>query len=276
MNIPVGIKRSPPIVLTASQDVEALYLAGTGSTLVVSFSGVGTDRSIAPPPELVGTASNDGANHVLVLTDLKRTWYSQPQVQEEIRLAFDRAITLATPKRIAIIGNSMGAYGALLFAQEMAAETVVALGPQFSMTDTVVRERRWSEFRPNFGTGLAREIGASIKNFSGTSWILHGLMGPDFRHLERFEPDGRTHHGILPGLSHGFASELKKRGVLKPFVAAAVSRDESAAKDILAPLGVLWRRAGEKDELVQLRAARQGLIRQRAARRERRQMQRGT
>jgi hypothetical protein len=193
---------------------------------------------------------------VLAINDLKRTWYSQPTVLSQIREVFQRITERLKPGRVHGIGNSMGAYGAILFAAEMGMASSIAFSPQFSMRRTVVPEPRWENFRPNFGNALAESLGPALAAAPGDTWILHGALGLDIRHYTKFPIHPRVHHAILQGGKHALAAKIKQSGLLASFVGAAFAGEADRAESVLAPFHPMWRRTGSREETAEIRAAR--------------------
>jgi hypothetical protein len=255
----------PPEVLLKTEDVGAWYIPGDGPDLVVTFGGVGLNPKTAPPVEFVGTAHQGGKNHVLALNDMKRTWYSQPAVLTQIRDVFSRMLERVSPRKVHALGNSMGAYGAILFASEMGLASSIAFSPQYSMKPDIVRETRWAIYRPAFGDALAESIATPLAQAPGDTWILHGAMGIDLRHYTQFAITDRVHHAVFPGANHDLASVLKARSILVPFVDSVFSGDQTRAEETLAQLQPIWRRQGSQDEMDAITAARAAFNAKRAA-----------
>jgi len=256
MDLPRASGFAVPQHLFDSDAISAHYLAGRSTTLVLTFGGVGRDPLLPPEVEFIGSASNHGENHVLAINDLRRTWYSQPQVIADIERAVDLTMQKVKPRRVVTVGNSMGGYGAILFAAKFGFNATLAIAPQFSMNDFVVPERRWSEYRENFGAMLAESIGAALMNSSATTLMLHGVMGRDIRHIELFTMRPRLHHGLVGGESHGVGIVMKARGVLAPVIERLIADDVEGAKQLLSSFKVYWRDQTARDEAEYIRAMR--------------------
>ncbi|MEO8529622.1 MAG: hypothetical protein ABI459_00215 [Deltaproteobacteria bacterium] len=264
----------PPEVVVDTDAVSALYVRGSSSTLVVTFSGVGRDPQKPPEVEFLGTASGGGTNHVLAITDLKRTWYSQPEVLDDISRAFDATVARLKPTRIVAVGNSMGGYGAILFSAKFGFEITLAIAPQYSMKEAVVNEGRWSDYRQNFGPKLAESLGESLEKSTATTVILHGLLGPDIRHFEHIVMRPGLHHGLIRRETHGVGFVLKARGRLAPFITSTFAGDISDAKQQLAEFDIFWRDQNPSNEFDHIRQLRKADSEERAQIKEIRQKRR--
>ena len=228
-----------PVLVESGFDIH--YLPGTGPHAVVSFSGIGAQPRVNPPFELIGSCSQDGRNHVIFVRDLRRTWYSSPGIVRAIADSVkDFAATLGVG-RLSGIGNSMGGYGAILFAPLLDFRQVIAFAPQFSMTPEVVNEKRWPRWRRTRGPELARDLSDAIEQSTGHIWVLHGNTGGDRQQLEKFPVLDRLHHLVVPEAAHGLALSLKAEGKLNPFIAAALAGENERAATIVAGPSSRWR-----------------------------------
>jgi hypothetical protein len=267
---------TPPEAILVTEDVGAWYVPGHGPDLAVVFGGIGRDLALPPPIELVGTAHQGGKNHVLALNDMKRTWFSQQVVLSAIRSAYAAVCERVRPAKVIGLGNSMGGYGVILFATEMKMETVIAFAPQFSMVNSVVREPRWKTFRAGFGDQIAESLAKPLSETTSEVWVLHGALGIDVRHYPKFPVNSKIRHAVCPQQMHDIAGSLKARGMLVPFVEAAVDHDVERAEGAISGLNPIWRRSGTQDEIdailterTRINAARRGIMLARSRRRKR-------
>ena len=157
----------------ATEDHEVAYMRGTGNRLVVSLGGVGTKPNEMPPFEFVGTASQGGENHVILVTERARTWMNSPDLPEAIVKEIETVVAREAIDEVVALGNSMGGFMALVLPTLTRVDTVVALSPQFSMHPKVVpEETRWQKWRRRFPTYRHRQVPAPQ---DGTRYVvLHG------------------------------------------------------------------------------------------------------
>ena len=117
---------------------------------MVSFGGLsnGTDD---PPFEFVRQTGSLGVHRVFV-RDLGQCWYQQglPGTAEGVRAASAALAAVLddlAPSRRVYVGNSSGAFAAVLFGVLGGADEVVAFGPLAAVTRRdrlAARDRRWS------------------------------------------------------------------------------------------------------------------------------------
>ncbi|EBA04574.1 hypothetical protein RB2150_10831 [Rhodobacteraceae bacterium HTCC2150] len=102
--------------LAAEPPLALSYLPGQGETLVVSLAGVGSKRAEQPPCEFFKVASQEGAHHVLFVSDASRSWLNGPGLAAAIVTAIENAADMINATRVIALGNSMGGTMALLLA----------------------------------------------------------------------------------------------------------------------------------------------------------------
>ena len=118
--------------------------------VMVAFGGLsnGTD---APPYEFVRQTGELGVHRVLV-RDLGQCWYQEglPGTADGVEATaaeLTRLLDGIGPSRRVFVGNSSGAFAAVLFGVLCGADEVVAFGPLASLTRRsrlASRDRRWS------------------------------------------------------------------------------------------------------------------------------------
>jgi len=206
----------------ATEDHEVAYMRGTGNRLVVSLGGVGTKPNEMPPFEFVGTASQGGENHVILVTERARTWMNSPDLPEAIVKEIETVVAREAIDEVVALGNSMGGFMALVLPTLTRVHTVVALSPQFSMHPKVVpEEARWQKWRRRFPTYRFRQVPAPQE---GTRYVvLHGDTPEERIHWARFPQAPKTfNHFILRGESHDLVKALKKLDIMRPLLERAM------------------------------------------------------
>ncbi|WP_283424290.1 alpha/beta hydrolase [Shimia sagamensis] len=206
----------------ATEDHEVAYMRGTGNRLVVTLGGVGTKPNEMPPFEFVGTASQGGENHVILVTERARTWMNSPDLPVAIVKEIETVVAREAIDEVVAIGNSMGGFMALVLPTLTRVDTVVAPSPQFSMHPNVVpEETRWQKWRRRFPTDLVRQVPAPQDGMR--SLVLHGDSPKERIHWARFSPASKTfNHFILRGESHDLVKALKKLDIMRPLLERAM------------------------------------------------------
>ncbi len=212
---PVPVEAPEPLVVHA--------LPGTGTRLVVALAGVGRQRNMVPPPEFLGTASGAGANHVLFVSDFSRSWLNGPRMAEHIIALIEDYRVEHGIDEVVLLGNSMGGFAALMLAEMMPVDTVIALSPQFSMKpDLVPEETRWrfwqqqiAEWRFPCVEGLQRK--------QTQYFIFHGSQPVEARHWLRFPWRRGLNHFVFEGIGHDLAARMRKRYLLARVINAAIA-----------------------------------------------------
>lgn len=225
-----------PAVLADDDDLEVLWLEGTGNRLVVSFTGNDVEDRSAQGIEFPRIAAQGGRNHVAVVTDRRRSWYNTPGLVGRVVDTLGALAIRAGIGRIVTLGNSMGGYGAILFANPLGATRAISFVPQFTMNDRVVREERWREYKaampPFYVDSLADCMVPPTRFF-----VLHGGRGRDRKHYMRFPTGGHIRHYILPLRTHAAAARMKPGGALDALIQALLDDDEAGAARIMAAEG---------------------------------------
>jgi len=211
-----------PIEINAREPLVVQYLAGSGSRLVVALSGVGVERKVVPPREFTGAASAGGKNHVLFISDRARSWMNAPGMAEALVNLVKRFVEFHDLTEVVALGNSMGGFDALVLADLIPVQTVIAFAPQFSMhPDIVPEEPRWNYHRDRIETWTWRDVGA-MRADNTAYFIFHGDNALEARHWLRFPEGGRINHYIFKGIGHDVSARLRKRRLLAPVIETAL------------------------------------------------------
>ncbi|MCG6904505.1 MAG: hypothetical protein LJE68_17685 [Rhodobacter sp.] len=207
-----------PVEIDAGPDLVVHNLIGSSNRLVLSLAGVGPRRSGTPPIEFIGSASNDGENHVLFISDPSRCWMSQPGVVGGIVKLVQNYRDQHGITEITALGNSMGGFAALRLPELMPIETVISFSPQFSVhPDLVPEEQRWKFHTSKITNWHFRDVGPL--ETSGTEYfIFHGDAESEAFHWLRFPWHTRLNHFIFRGMNHELASRMQKRRLLRQVI----------------------------------------------------------
>ena len=206
---------------------------------MISFASIGHDPVQVPSPEFVGSATAGGRS-ALFLSDESRSWCNAPGFAEVLAAAVSRMQAQRPNGRILLIGQSMGAFAALVAATLIPADAVLAIGPQYSVDPALLpAENRWQEwtrrisrFRPQVAPLPA---GPRIT-------LMHG-MADDLTQALAFPMRKSVDHILFPGLTHSaLAPHLKARGCLDGLIDAAVAGDRRRLLRIASSAGGHLRR----------------------------------
>ncbi len=212
-----------PVEIEAPDPLVVHMLPGTGSRLVVALAGVGKVRNATPPPEFLGTASGAGANHVLFVTDASRSWLNGPGVAEHIIALIEDYRVEHGIDEVVLLGNSMGGFAALMLAEIMEVDTVIALSPQFSMNpDLVPEETRWQFWQKKIAEWRFPCV-AGLQVKETTYFIFHGSHPAEARHWLRFPWHRKLNHFVFEGLGHDIAARMRKRHLLARVIDACIA-----------------------------------------------------
>ncbi len=211
------------------------FLDGAGDDLVISFSSIGHDPGRAPSPEFVATATANGTRRALFITDTSRSWANDPGFEQALIRSLETVSARKPVTRIAAIGLSMGAFSALVAAQFLPVDVVLAFGPQWSVAPGVVpgetRWSRWTDALPPLRWFTAPP------SARGHSYLFHGVQD-DLPHALPFPQQPGADHILFPALSHSvLLPHLRARGALAGLMQAALADDRRRLLRIAASAG---------------------------------------
>lgn len=213
------------------------YVDGPGGQLVISFSSVGHDPSRPPSPEFVRTLAGRRA---LFVRDDSRSWANHPNFASALLGGF-AAVSKASPvDRVLAMGLSMGAFSALVAAQVLPVDVVLAFGPQYAVgPGGVPGETRWAEWTAKLTT--PRWPTAPLPG-RGWTCLFHGGLD-DLPHALRFPEQAGVDQVIFPTLGHSdLMGHLKANGGLAGLIEAALAGDRRRLLRISAAAGGVQRR----------------------------------
>lgn len=209
--------------LAAEPPLALSYLPGQGDTLVVSLAGVGNKRAEQPPREFFKIASQEGAHHVLFVSDASRSWLNGPGLAAAVVTAIENAADMINATRIIALGNSMGGTMALLLAQITRIDVAISVVPQFSVhPERVPEETRWKFFRKQI-TDWPFEAVESLPTDHTQTIILHGGTRDERVHLDRYPRDHKAKHFVFPEMGHKLADRLHGDRRLTPIIEHAIA-----------------------------------------------------
>lgn len=221
------------------------YVQGSSPTLVISFAGIGGVRNQEPPVEFFKVASNGGANHVLFVSDIQRSWLNAPGMAEKIVETIEHVKNNISARRIVTLGNSMGGFAALQIARLVHVDTVAAFSPQYSVDPEIVPDEvRWVYFRRNIANYRFRTMDRLPAAPTGV-YIFQGGTPPEKYHWQRFPFADNTDQYIFPDIGHNLAHRLKQRGALQPVVSNIIAGRRRRVRQLVKANGGINRPSGE-------------------------------
>ncbi|MGO4914857.1 alpha/beta fold hydrolase [Pseudogemmobacter sp. W21_MBD1_M6] len=219
------------------------YMPGTSRHMVVSFSGVGNSRKEVQPAEFPGAASNNGENHVLFVTDIRRSWLNRDGLAELLVRYIEATARQIGAETVTALGNSMGGTMALHLSRLTQFDRVIAFVPQFSVDPRIVpQETRWMYHRKRIEVMRFNRV-ENLRQ-AGTSYvILHGGSEDELIHATQFPEGPNIHHYIFPDHGHNLARDLKKRSALSDVIGLAIADRPWRLRRRITALGGLLRQA---------------------------------
>lgn len=233
MTVSANPNSIPFISLVDCDDHKMDYLPGSSDRLVVSFSGVGSKRDQMPGYEFIGSASDGGRNHVLLVSERRRTWMNDTALSQAIVTEVEKIVAQEDIQDVVSIGNSMGGFMALVLPQLTRVTCAIAFSPQYSMhPDHVPEESRWQYWRNRF-PGFTHETIGPLDTDACDYYIFHGDAAVEEVHWGRFPVNPALNHFILKGVNHNLVKSLKQQRMLGRLIRLAIHRKPQKLRVLL-------------------------------------------
>ena len=215
------------------------FIDGPGDDLVMSFSSIGHDPGRPPSPEFVATATANGTGRALFVSDASRSWANDPGFEAALIGGLETISGRKPVARLAAIGLSMGAFSALVAAQLVPVDVVLAFGPQWSVAPGAVPgEEHWLLWTDRLPPIRWQTAPLPQK---GHAFLFHGAQD-DLPQALPFPHQPGTDHLLFPDLGHSdLLPHLKARGALAGLMQAAMAGDRRRLLRIAASAGGLLR-----------------------------------
>lgn len=241
-----ALPSAPLVVYHKSDRVKATSLAGHEPRLVVSFTGVGKPDARDQAEEFVKSSRQNGRNHVLFVSDTLRSWYNDPGIFEEILDVVGRYRQEHGITETVTFGNSMGGYGAVIFAGALRAKSCLAISAQYSADPAVVpEEQRWTVYRDRIDTFTRPPLENTLEP-DCAYFVLHGGGKVERPHWSRFPVCPNMHHYIIGKVGHGVGKRLKAAGLINRVTECAIGVRPVAMRRALAR-GLEFRRRSSRE-----------------------------
>lgn len=224
------------------KDTERLRITeypGTSGIHVVSFTGIGFQMGGIQTEEFRRSLSRADRRHtVTYVIDKAKSWFNT--TGDEILATLVERTALA--ERVVTLGNSMGGFGAVLFAGLLPrCDRAIAFAPQFAISPTRMPEGeyRWPLLRAaipahRFEHALVHHVpGRRYQVFCGAN------SGLDRLHAELFKAEGGDAADVLL-VGHGrhnIAADLKASGSLHALLDLMIEEEQAGVAEILRLLG---------------------------------------
>lgn len=214
-------KPNAPIIAVDREELRIAVYPGESEETVVSFTGIGHAMGGVQTAEFHRTlAPTDGSPTCTMISviDTRRRWYNDG-LATTVTDAVNDLLQRSESRRTVALGNSMGGFGAIVFARRLLrCDLSIAFSPQSSVhPDIVPFEARWMQWRAGIETwdlpDAVAELDPSIRYE-----IFYGTEHPaDLLHAARFQDPPRANVRItmIPGCAHTVPAHLKAQGQLR-------------------------------------------------------------
>lgn len=206
---------------------------GTGSQLLVSFSGIGRDPKSAPNYEFARSATGGGQFHALFVSDPNRTWLNGPGLIERIVMLIENTARDIRATRVCTLGHSMGGYSAAVISGFTPVDVAICLSPQASVNpDVAPDETRWAKFRGNIDNHRIRSVGDHISDRT-TYYVFFGQHGREAPQRDRFPMARNIKFFVMPRTVHNTPQRMKGRGILDEVILTSTQKRTRLVRRLL-------------------------------------------
>jgi hypothetical protein len=191
---------------------------GDNGRAVISFAGVGYALGGIQVEEF--RRALDGSHFdIYYVIDKERRWYNR--CNDVVCATVNRSLAERRIAESFTLGNSMGGFGAVLFAGAFAhCRRAIAFSPQSSVCPAIAPfEDRWREWTQHISDWRVPDAVPQMRR--GLSYVLFFGAADlrDQRHIDRFAAGaGETLLCRLEESAHGVAAEIKRHGLLVPLL----------------------------------------------------------
>lgn len=228
---------------------------GAAGRPIVVFASAGRNARSGDRMEMIGLIAKLGRPAIFVM-DPNRSWYAHAGMADRISGVISDEIASSGVDFVDTIGNSMGAFGAVAFADRLPVHTAIAFSPRFSPDARVIPDRRLgkylSRYRDHFPVStLAAGLSAAKEVF-----VLHGTHAPDLPHVLAFADAMAGRNWVLPEPRHDVAMVLRETASLLPLVTSVLNGNRRRTATLLSSSGA--RRAGAMRKEIEALVWREG------------------
>ncbi len=225
-----------PRLIHRDPDLAVAWIPGTSKRLVLVFFSISRKALHPDWLEFKDAASDNGHNHVLVINDRERSWYSMPGQRDRIARIVRQFISKHAIETVWSIGNSMGGHGAILFSSLLPISSVVAFVPQILMTKSVTDREVWNAHRPRIRKAVEPDLtpimAAAECRFNIVTGDRHHDDPIHFAHVRKQLPNAsNVKFVVAPGQKHSVYKWLDSQGKLTNVIAALWAGDRQELED---------------------------------------------
>lgn len=185
--------------------------------IIASFTGVGHQLGGIQTEEFQKIKSFETYDSTFII-DKSKSWFNNVDVNEIIEKVkmYENVITL---------GNSMGAFSAIMFAMHYPVNKVIAFATQYSIhPDIVPWEKRWNGYQKNISEKFGWKHKHLDFNDKTIYYIISGNDEEDKKHLDMIPNKSNIKKIKVVGANHGVANYLKKENKLYPLIEEIINR----------------------------------------------------
>lgn len=220
------------LIALDQDDLRITYMTGTCATAVIAFTGIGHALGAIQTEEFKSSISKSAAHgnrpSTVYVVDRHRRWFNHG-LTARIQDIVGSILVTVEANRAVTLGNSMGGFGALVFAGRISnCIRAIAFCPQSSVRRDIVRcENRWNDYVSKITQweleDAIEEVGSEIDYhlFYGTGDQLDLMHARRFSELEL--PNVAVH--LISQCGHDVAATLKARGMLQPLLDKLIWED---------------------------------------------------
>jgi hypothetical protein len=207
-------------LIVESDYTKVWFMPGEGDTLFVSFSPLNDKQE---EPVIWGSPLFTKLNAPAIgFSSLGGDWYPW---RDTVSLIPRISHIVARFSHIVVYGSSMGAYAAIKFSSLLNAGTVIALSPQWSITEADI-----GSFDDRFKTYVSPDLHDGMAIRSGdASGSVYVFVDPaheaDVQHIERISNVIACHIVPVRCVGHNTADFLANSGMSQPFFDAVHKRE---------------------------------------------------
>ena len=211
-------------ILHESDEIEISYEPGISGTAIVSFSGIGLRMGGIQIAEFRKSLAGM-SNHLYFVKDKTRHWYNSSF--DEITKLLNEDFEQRGVKNVLTLGNSMGGFGAIIFAGRLSGcRSAIAFAAQSSVDPSIVPwEQRYTKYTDTVSHWAGLDASKLLAPDVNYTLIYGDKSGIDIRHATRMaETDcpGMSMY-LIVGAAHAVAGFLKRNRVLRLLIQVLVA-----------------------------------------------------
>ncbi len=185
-------------------------------SVLLSFTGIGHATGAIDVQKIEFFGTGRSFDNVIFVSDLERTWGNG--------LDFPAIFTALAPylegRRVHAIGNSMGAFLAVVASAHWPIVSVVGFASQFSVSRAVIpEETRWEQYVSRIEVFRIPSLEGYF-NDTTDYYLLSGASGKEPLHWSRYPKKVNVRNIVFAGVKHNLAATLKEEGSLPAIIDA--------------------------------------------------------